>query len=61
MEGEREGEKHQCVVAPHVSPTGDLVCNTGMCPNWEPNQQPFGLQARAQSTELHQPGTSSQP
>ena len=24
--------------------------------DWESNQQPFGLQAHAQSTELHQPG-----
>ena len=29
-EGEREGEKHQCVVASHVPPTGDLACNPGM-------------------------------
>ena len=43
-EGDREGEKHQCVVASHVAPTGDLVCNPGMCPDWESNQQPFGLQ-----------------
>ena len=57
-EGEREGEKHQCVVAPHVPPTGDLACNPGTCPDWESNQQPqpLGLQAHAQSTELHQPG-----
>ena len=26
-----------------------------MCPDWESNQRPFGLQARAQSTELHWP------
>ena len=26
-EGEREGEKHQCVVASHAPPTGDLGCN----------------------------------
>ena len=26
------------------------------CPEWESNQQPFGLQAHAQSIELHQPG-----
>ena len=38
-EGEREGEKPQCVVASHRSPTGDLVCNPGMCPDWELNQQ----------------------
>ena len=30
-EGEREGEKHQCVVASHVAPTGNLVHNPGMC------------------------------
>ena len=33
-----EGEKHQCVVASHVSPTGDLACNPGMCPDWKSNQ-----------------------
>ena len=31
-EGEREGEKHHCVVASHVPPTGDLACNLGVCP-----------------------------
>ena len=36
--------------------TGDLACNPGMCPSWESNQQPFGLQDSAQSTELHHPG-----
>ena len=30
-EGEREGEKHQCVVASHAPPTGDLAT--------EPHQQ----------------------
>ena len=34
-EEEREGEKHQCVVATWVPPTGDLACNPGMCPDWE--------------------------
>ena len=29
----REGEKHQCVVASHAPPTGDLAPNTGMCPD----------------------------
>ena len=46
-EGEREGEKHQCVVAPHAPPTGDLARNPGMCPDWESNQQPFGSQTGA--------------
>ena len=31
-EGERKGEKHQCVVASHPPPTGDLACNPGMGP-----------------------------
>ena len=37
-EGQREEEKHQCVVASHAPPTGDLPYNLGMCPNWELNQ-----------------------
>ena len=36
-EGEREREKHQCVDAPHVPPTGDLACNPGMRPDWKLN------------------------
>ena len=55
-EGEREGEKHQCVVASHVPPTGDVACNPGMCTDWESNWQPFDLQAGTQSTEPQQPG-----
>ena len=39
-EGEREGEKHQCVVASHTPPTGDLAHNPGMGPDWELNQRP---------------------
>ena len=54
--GEREEEKHQCVVASHTSPTGDLACNPGMCPDWESNQRPFSSWAGTQYTELHQPG-----
>ena len=49
-------EKQQCVGASCASPTGDLACNPGMCPDWELNQQPFGSQASAQSSEPHQPG-----
>ena len=37
-EGEREAEEHQCVVASHEGPTGNLVHNPGMCPDWESNQ-----------------------
>ena len=29
-EKEKEGEKHQCVVASHTPPTGDLSRNSGM-------------------------------
>ena len=36
--------------------TGDLDCNPGMCPDWDSNWQPFGLQAGTQSIEPHQPG-----
>ena len=32
-EGERQGEKHHCVVASHTSLTGDLAHNPGMCPD----------------------------
>ena len=56
---EKEEEKHQCVVASHAPPTRNLACNPGMCPDWELNQWPFGSQAHAQSTELHQPGHSN--
>ena len=56
---EGKGEKHQCVVASHAPPTGDLACNPGMCPDWESNQRPFGSQTGVQSTEPHQPGLSS--
>ena len=52
----REGEKHQCVVSPHMPPTGVLACNPGMCPDWESNWWPFGWQACTQSIKLHQPG-----
>ena len=55
-EGETEGEKHPCVVASHMPLNGDLAHHPGMCPDWEWNHWPFGVQAHAQSTELHQPG-----
>ena len=43
------------MVASRMPPVEDLVLNPGMCPDWELNQQPFGLQAGTQSTEPHQP------
>ena len=53
---EGEGEEQQCVVASCVPLTGHLAHNPGMCPDWELNQQPFGLKANTQSTELQQAG-----
>ena len=55
-EGKRGRKKHQCVVASDTSPTGDLACNPGMCPDWELKWRPFGSQADTWSTEPHQPG-----
>ena len=55
-DGEREGEKHQCVVASCVPHAGDLAQNPDMCPDQESNLRPFGSQSRTQSTEPHQPG-----
>ena len=55
-EGEREGEKHHCVIASHTPPTGDLAHKPSMYPDWELNQRPFGSQSSAQSTKPHQPG-----
>ena len=54
-EGEREVEKHQCVVASCAPPTGDLASNPGMSPDWKSNQQPFDSLAGAQSTEPPEP------
>ena len=53
----REGEREpsMCGCSWHA-PYWDLARNPGMCPDWESNQWPFGSQACAQSTELHQPG-----
>ena len=54
--GERQGKKHQCVVAFCAPPNGDLACNPDMYPDWRLNWRPFGSQAGAQSTEPCQPG-----
>ena len=53
-EGEREAEKHQCVVAPRTPQTVDLPCNPGVCPDWELIQQLFSLQNNTQPTKPHQ-------
>ena len=56
-EKEKGRERNIYVWLPLVHPlTGDLACNPGMCPDWALNWRPFGLQARTQSTEPHQPG-----
>ena len=55
-EGEREGEKHHCVVASRAPRTGDLSLNPGVCPDWESKRRPFGSQAGTQATEPQQPG-----
>ena len=36
--GRKRGEKRQCVVASHVTATGNLDCNASMCHDWESNQ-----------------------
>ena len=41
--GEREGEKHQCVVAACTHPPGGLAYNTGVCPDRESNRDPLVL------------------
>ena len=56
-EGEGKGKKHQ-FDASHMSPTEDLACNPGTCPEWETNRQPFSTQASTHSTEPHWPGLS---
>ena len=42
-----------------MPPTRDLSGSPGMCPGWESNRWPFGLQSGAQPTEPHQPGQIS--
>ena len=43
---EKERERNiDMVIASGTSPTGNLVCSLGMCPDQKSNQQPFGSQA----------------
>ena len=57
--GGREREKHQCVVAFHMPPTGGLAHNPDMCPDWGSKGRPFGSQASTLSTEPSEPGLNS--
>ena len=52
---EKEGEKHQCVVASCTPPSRGLAGNPSMCLDWELNLWAFGLLASTQSTEPQQP------
>ena len=60
MEGkgrEREGEKHQCVVASHDPPLlGTLPATQACALTGNQTGDPLVWQAGAQSTEPHQPG-----
>ena len=57
---EKERERNINVWLPLVRPLlRTWPSNPGMCPDWESNPEPFGLQASAQSTEPHQPGPVS--
>ena len=58
-EGEREGEKHQHVVASCVPPTEDLSHNPDMCPRLGIEPVTVWFASGAQSTEPHQPGQLS--
>ena len=49
-------EKHQCVVARHVSPTGTWPTTQACALDWELNWRPFGSQAGTQSSEPGQIG-----
>ena len=55
--GEKDGERNINVWLPLMRPPLGARPATQACAlDWESNQRPFGLQDRAQSTELHQPG-----
>ena len=54
--GGREAEKHQCLVASHVPPSGDQA---HMCPDCESNLRPVSFQTSTQSTEPHGAGQYS--
>ena len=54
-EGERKGEKYQCVVAFHTPPMVTWPATQACARTGNQTRDLFGLQACTQSTELHQP------
>ena len=56
---EKERETSMCGCLSHIPLTGNLACNPSMCPDWELNLRPLGLQSGAQPTEPHQPRPST--
>ena len=58
-EREKERVRNVSVCLPLSWPTLGTGPQPGLCPDWESNWPPFGLQAWGQSTELHQPGPFS--
>ena len=54
--GRKRGRETSHGCPSHAPNWGSGLSNSGMCPDWELNQRPFGSQADAQSTEPHQPG-----
>ena len=54
VEGRERGRETSICGCLYTPPAGDVAHNPGMCPEWELNQQLFGLQASTQSTEPHQ-------
>ena len=57
--GEREGEKHQCVVASRTPRTGDLAHDTGMCPTLGVEPATLWFTGWHSTTEPHQSGLES--
>ena len=62
---EKEGQKHQCEVASHVLPTGDLACNPGPKPpsTEQPDQCPCCRRAtkpKSTDSEQHLPSPCAQ-
>ena len=46
---EREKERNLDQLPPQRTLTGDQTCNLGVCPDWESNPKPFGVQDDAPS------------